>query len=232
MGEAQYTGVDNLEIMEEAVRYCAYLRSTVTDAAAPPDGSQRLLDFGAGTGTFARDLVAHGYDVVCLEPDQHLVDRLTAEGLAAVTSLHDVPDASIGLVYSFNVLEHIDDDLAALRSLRDSLRPGGELLLYVPAMPSLFSSMDRKVGHLRRYQRRPLARLVAEAGFTVDSARFVDSLGCLATWAYKVVGSRRGDLDPKSIRFYDRFLFPVSRALDRVTGRLFGKNLLVHARRS
>jgi hypothetical protein len=62
----------------------------------------------------------------------------------------------------------------------------------------------------------------------------VDSLGTMATLAYKVAGNRRGDISTRSVGAYDRYLFPASRVLDRVTGRLFGKNLalVAHARGS
>jgi hypothetical protein len=91
--------------------------------------------------------------------------------------------------------------------------------------------MDRKVGHVRRYRKRALAVLLQGCGFTVTEARYVDSLGFLASLAYKVFGSDTGDIDRASLRLYDRFVFPASCALDRIASPFFGKNLLVLARR-
>src|SRR5262249_52266477 len=119
--------------------------------------------------------------------------------------------------------------VAALRVLRAKLASGARLLVYVPAFPILFTSMDRKVGHVRRYTRRTLRASVEAAGFAGDHVRYADPLGFLATLAFKVVGNDRGELDPRAIRLYDQLAFPVSRALDALTHRWFGKNLALIA---
>jgi len=222
-----YSGVDNLEVMEVARRYRAFLVRAVTDAVGPPDRAGRLLDFGSGTGTIAKPLRDLGYDVACIEPDTAMRDSLSADGFDVAASLDERAAESFDAVYSMNALEHIDNDAGALASLRVVTRPGGRLVLYVPALQSLFSAMDRKIGHLRRYRRRPLEQLVTTAGFRVDRCRYVDVLGVPAGFAYKALGNRRGDLSPRSVATYDRIAFPVSRVLDHVSSRVLGKNLLL-----
>ena len=64
-----------------------------------------------------------------------------------------------------DVLEHLPDDLAVLSTLRNSLLPGGKLIIKVPAMPWLFNSMDEAIGHYRRYGRAPLREVISNAGF-------------------------------------------------------------------
>jgi SAM-dependent methyltransferase len=226
-----YAGVDNLEVMEIARRYRSFLVRAVTDAVGPPERAGRLLDFGSGTGTIARPLRDLGYRVACVEPDLAMRDALSADGFDATTGLGDHEPGSFDAVYSMNVLEHIDDDAGALVSLKGATRPGGRLVLYVPALAVLFSAMDTKIGHLRRYRRRPLEQLVARAGFAVERCRYVDVLGVPAALLYKALGNRRGDLAPGPVAAYDRFAFPVSRALDRLTGPVLGKNLLLVGRR-
>ncbi len=103
--------------------------------------------------------------------------------------------------------------------------PGGKFYLFVPAVNVLFSSMDRKVGHLRRYRKSTLILLVKKIGFSVVRCSYVDSLGFLITLMFKIIGNEQGDLNPAIIKFYDRFLFPASRVLDRFCGEFFGKNL-------
>jgi putative flippase GtrA/SAM-dependent methyltransferase len=222
-----YSGRDNLEAMEHARNYNDYLLGLLRRYAT----SGRILDFGAGTGTFARQLAGAGCDVVCVEPDGGLRARLEARGLVAVASLADVPPDSIDFIYSFNVLEHIEDDRSALAALRDRLKPGGRLLLYVPAFELLFSAMDRKVGHFRRYRRRDLAGKLAAAGLEVSVARYADSLGFFATLLYKVAGDSSGSIDSRGVSVYDSCVFPVSRRADYLFGPLFGKNLLALAAR-
>jgi hypothetical protein len=92
--------------------------------------------------------------------------------------------------------------------------------------------MDRKIGHHRRYRRRGLVEIARKAGFVVERVEYADSMGFFVTFLYKIIGSRRGDVSPASVRVYDRFLFPVSRVMDRLgCSRLFGKNLLAVMRR-
>ena len=223
-----YTGIDNLDAMREAERYNRWLLRQILDHA-PPNAS--LLDFGAGAGTFCVPLHQQGLDIRCVEPDATLGAALRAQGLQVLGSAGDLAPGSLDYIYSLNVLEHIENDLAALRELHAALRPGGRLLIYVPAFQLLYSSMDRKVGHFRRYRRAALCARLREAGFILDDARYVDSLGFFAALAYRFVGSDNGDLNAGSLRFYDRWIWPPSRALDRLLDRLLGKNLLAVAHR-
>ncbi len=231
MEGGSYTGVDNLEAMEVAVNYARYLVDLVACVAGPPGPSSRLLDFGAGTATHALALRERGYEVACVEADYHLRERACALGLRAWPMLADLDGERFTTVYTLNVLEHIDDDVDALRSLYRVTAPGGSLVVYVPAFPMLYTAMDRKVGHVRRYRRKELVERVTRVGFRVRSCRYVDSLGFLATIAYRVVGNRRGDISALSVAAYDRFVFPVSRRLDLLAGLWFGKNLALVAER-
>lgn len=225
--DSAYSGTSNLEAMAEAERYNAFLVETVVRAFAP--GSS-LLDFGAGIGTFALMLRERGFSVEAVEPDDEQRRRLTAAGIRASRSTGDLGDGTVEGAYTLNVLEHIEDDGDALRELHRVLRPDAVLVVYVPALPWLFTAMDARVGHVRRYRRAELVERIAGAGFEIREVRFVDSLGVLATLAYRLVGSRDGSVDPRSVALYDRFVFPLSRMSDRLLERIVGKNLLVIAR--
>jgi SAM-dependent methyltransferase len=221
-----YSGVENLEVMAEAVNYNEYLAGLIAADLRPGD---RVLDFGAGAGTFARPLLARAVDVTCVEPDGALRHRLETSHLKVHANLGDVPPASFDFIYTFNVLEHIEDDRGAIRELAVKLTGGGRLLIYVPAFQILFSSMDRKVGHHRRYRRSQLERLVAAAGLRVIDARYADSLGFTAALLYRMIGNDKGEINRAALRLYDRLAFPASSALDVVVSPWFGKNLVVRA---
>jgi SAM-dependent methyltransferase len=223
-----YTGVDNLEVLAAAVNYNRFLVDRVAEAAA---GAKEAVDFGAGTGTLSGMVRERGLAVTCVEADAGLRERLVYAGLVAHSSLDDLPDDSCGFIYSLNVLEHIEDDVGALRALGRVLEPSGRMFLYVPAFAVLFSSMDRKVGHHRRYRRSTLRRACEDAGLVVERIEYADSLGFAAALLYKWFGSREGAISDAGVRLYDRVAFPVSRLLDRLGCRwLFGKNVMATVR--
>jgi SAM-dependent methyltransferase len=226
VSDAAYTGVENLEAMREAERYNRFLVDLVMRHRS---GTGPALDFGAGSGTFAALLRGQGLPVRCLEPDGHLQNLIAGQGLDVIGDAAAIPAGSVDYVYSLNVLEHIEDDRAALKEIHRILRPGGRLLLYVPAFQVLYSSMDERVGHFRRYRRRPLSDLVREAGLCVENSAYADSVGFLAALAYRFLGDESGSISGAQVRIYDRLVFPVSRAFDRLFDRAFGKNVYLIA---
>ena len=227
-----YTGIDNLEVMSSAVKFARYIRDIIATAAGPVAAKPRVLDFGAGTGTIAERVTELGYDVTCLEPDASLRALLGELRLPTVAD----PDAAAALapfdvIYAINVVEHIDDDVAALSRLRGLLRPGGKLVIFVPAFPMLYSEMDRRIGHFRRYRLQALESVTSRAGFVIDRASYVDSLGFFGSLVYKWLFSREGKISEWMVGTYDRYVFPVSTSFDPFVGRLLGRNAIVLAHR-
>lgn len=220
----QYSGTDNLEVMAEAANYNEFLLNLIYRDIN--DGSE-VLDFGAGIGTFANKLRDLNCCVACVEPDPEQFQILKNNNFSVYRDLQDVRSGSLDFIYSLNVLEHIDDDLAALRGLYEKLKPDGKALIYVPALQFLYSSMDQKVGHYRRYSLRKLVELAKEAGFSVKRAQYVDSLGVLATLLYKIAGGKDGSINIHALRIYDQFVFPVSRFFDHIFGKVAGKNVYI-----
>jgi len=226
--DRHYEGIDHLEVMTEARRYNHFLSNMVVAEAG---GRGPVVDFGAGTGLLAEMVAATGITVLCIEPDPTLRQRLRAKSLDAYATLDALPAKAVPYAYSFNVLEHIDDDVEACRAIYSILAPGGRFLVYVPAFQVLYSTMDRKVGHVRRYTRQGLVDVLRLAGFIVNRSEYVDSLGFFAALGFKYLGNANGNIKPTSVSWYDRFAFPLSRRGDRLFHRLFGKNVLAMAER-
>ena len=189
------------------------------DRARPYLGA-RVLDAGAGVGTFV-DLAAEtGAEVVALEPEAAFADELRRKyrGSDRVTVVQaeaeSLPEDVRGFdsILCFNVLEHINDDGRALAQFRDALRPGGRLLLLVPAHERLYGGFDRSVGHVRRYDRRRLGVLLTQQGFELDELRYVNPVAALAWFVSARVG-RRGRWPSRSFRTFDRII-PIVRPLD------------------
>lgn len=223
-------GGENLEVMQDARRYNAFLLKLVEGNAG---GAKRVLDFGAGIGTVAIPLTKRAFEVECLEPHKQFRRQLSGRGVRVYESLEQIQDATFPYVYTLNVLEHIEDDAKAVRELSEKLIDGGRLLIYVPAFESLYSEMDRRVGHYRRYTARSLRRVVEQAGLDVVLCRYVDVMGIAATMAYKCAGSANGGVGRRSLLLYDRLVFPASRVLDRLGfERVAGKNVYLVAVKS
>ena len=224
-----YNGSDNLKIMAEAKNYNRFLIKQIIKYHL---NDNVMLDFGAGLGSFSLPLIKMGVRILCIEPDPKLSEKLIKHGLKVFSCIDNITDEFIDYVFMLNVLEHIKDDVGILKNLYNRIESNGTLFLYVPAFNILFSSMDRKVGHLRRYTKSSLIPLVQEAGFIVQKAVYVDSIGFGISLLYKFFGTPKGDLNPSEIKFYDSVIFPVSRFFDRLFLQNFlGKNLLVIAHR-
>jgi SAM-dependent methyltransferase len=224
--ELSYTGIDLLETLEGATNYNSLLLDIVRESS---QGRSRMLDFGAGTGTFAKLLRSKGIDVACVEPDTHLAERLIRDGFLTFNDLKDVPDASFEFIFTLNVLEHVHDDWTSFRQLASKLAKDGRLLVYVPAFQILWTTLDQRLKHYRRYRRAGLEQLARSAGLSVCKTRYVDSLGFFAALGFKIFGSKSGHLSARSVRLYDRCVVPLSRLLDPLVGRLFGKNVYLIA---
>jgi 2-polyprenyl-3-methyl-5-hydroxy-6-metoxy-1,4-benzoquinol methylase len=199
----------------------------------------RLLEVGAGIGTITRKLVDRypELSIVALEPAENVFADL--ESYAALTprvtarrqtlAEYGPDQAGFDAVLYLNVLEHIADDAQELRLAARMLRPGGALLVFGPALEWLYSELDYRAGHYRRYSLRRLRALASAAGFKAVSARYFDVLGVLP---YLVVYrlSRHDDIAGSTLWGYDRAVVPLSRLLQRAVPRPpLGKNVLLVA---
>ena len=219
---SNYSGFYNLEVMTEAVNYNRFLLGLVKRWAPH---QQLIIDFGAGIGTFAKAMVSQGFDVHCIEPDDRQRKHIEDSGLAASASIDAMTPNSVDYLYSLNVLEHIEDDQAVLINIYRSLKPGGAAFFYVPAFNLLYSSMDKKVGHYRRYTKNELMQKLHLAQFDVREIRYVDSAGFFASLLYRLIGNPKGEINPRALITYDKFIFPLSRCCDVILQYVFGKNV-------
>jgi SAM-dependent methyltransferase len=217
--------------MAQADNYNAWL----LDRGRPYLG-RRVLDVGAGIGTFT-ELAAAGRElVVALEPEADFAAALRRRfaerpNVLVIEAEAEAPKAELepfDSVLCFNVLEHIADDEGALRHFHSQLMPGGHLLLLVPAHPFLFGAIDRSVHHERRYKRETLRRLLEQCGFSVRTIIYVNPLGALG-WLVSGRLLGRGQIPKGPLRLYDS-LVTVLRALDRLE-LPFGLSVWAVARR-
>lgn len=228
----QYFGRD-LEAMSFADNYHRW----IVDEFAPYLG-QHVAEVGAGTGNFSALLRPHIDTLSAYEPSENMFPALRQRfsddnGVTPINGFFGVESATLAkhfdAVMYVNVLEHIEDDRAELGYVMRALKPGGHLLIFVPALSFLFSKLDEQVGHFRRYHKRPLTELVTSAGFEVNSVRYFDLVGVLPWYiAFTLMGR---SVSGGSVSAYDRIGVPLTRTIERLVNPPFGKNLILVARK-
>jgi SAM-dependent methyltransferase len=235
---SEFGALDELTELSEAHHFTDW----IVDTFEPLLGDE-ILEVGAGLGAIAVKIASRrpSATVAAIEPATNvfdtLVDRsrgvtnlsvsqITSNDLAAQTD-HPTFDS----VLYVNVLEHIEHDDDEISTAVRLLRPGGRLCIFVPAMPSLYGSLDYKSGHFRRYDAASLEAMLDRAGLVDVDVRYFDLLGVAPYWLmYRVLNVSR--LDRASSFGYDRVVVPLSRAFQHILQRPpRGKNLIAIARR-
>jgi len=221
-----------LEVLEGAHKY----RDWIFSLAAPYLG-KRVLEVGAGSGTMFSCILDREL-AVALEIDselvQVLVDRFGRRpnvnvihgNLTETTTAETVRDLQVDSVMTFNVLEHIEDDGAALESIASVLHTGDTLAVLVPAFPSIYGAMDRGVGHVRRYRRQDLVEKMEEAGFSMLKAHYVNFPGYFAWFVNgKVLRAAAPAGGSRMVSLYDKTVIPVAKALEALVRPPCGQSL-------
>jgi hypothetical protein len=214
-------------------------RRWLADLARPHLGAHPI-EIGAGTGDYALEWVGSSgvMSFTATEADDHrcahLAYRFRGHPVVRTRQLRlgGAADSDVAQAHSsalaFNVLEHIDDDVAALASMRSLVAPGGTVVLIVPAFESAMSDFDVAVGHFRRYSRASLSQALGSAGLRPVEIRYVNPMGLIAWYvAVKAMGLEPGD--GWLTRLYDRMVVPIARATDR-TNMPFGQSVFAVAR--
>jgi SAM-dependent methyltransferase len=198
-------------LAEQAPRYNDWLYGR----CAPHVGT-RVLDFGAGTGTFTEILARDGRSVVAYEPhpDHASLLRERFAGTGQVEVVEELAEGEFDSTICINVIEHVEDDVKALERIHELSAPGARLLVLTPAHPALYGAYDTATGHVRRYRKDELAAKLREAGFTVRELRHVNPVGALG-WFVSGRVLRRPYLGEGSLGLYDRFV-PVFKLIDRL----------------
>jgi len=174
----------------------AWLRYELVKDMFPP-GISDVLEVGCGQGALGVRL-AQRYNYLGVEPDQAswavASQRISAAGRGEVrnVSVQDLGDERFDLVCAFEVLEHIDDDAAALKELAARLRAPGWLLLSVPAHQDRYGPADELVGHFRRYDPAAMTALLAGCGFAgIQVRQYGFPLGYVLEAGRNLIARRR-----------------------------------------
>jgi SAM-dependent methyltransferase len=193
---------------------------------------RRVLEIGSGIGNLSTFLVDRE-QLVLTDTREEYLDRLRQRFAGhpniAVASLNLPNDVGalggqrFDTAICLNVLEHVDDDISSLVAMRGLLAPSGRLVLLVPALPALYGTIDRALGHHRRYTRAGLRDLLRATGFRSLHLEYFNLAGIPGWWfAGRVL--RRQTIPAGSLQLYDA-LVPLFR-LERLIPWRVGQSLI------
>jgi hypothetical protein len=194
------------------------------------------IEIGSGMGNYALNWIPFVRQLTVTEADPILLAELSramSEYPNVTVNELTLPTddrAAYSSVVCYNVLEHIEDDIAALRSMAGLVHSGGYIVLICPAFPFAMSPIDIATGHLRRYTKRSMCQALEEAHLEPILVRYVNSVGLILYYAFTSL-LKKAPSQGGVLTLYDRFIVPVIRLIERlIRSPPFGQSVLAVAR--
>jgi 2-polyprenyl-3-methyl-5-hydroxy-6-metoxy-1,4-benzoquinol methylase len=228
-------------IMDHEVMVCAEAKTA--DHLISYLGSEvsgKILEVGAGAGSFSENLSKVAESLVCIEPvDSYFTELERIVGSQSNTELfhgtlksysdvrkQEGTEKRFDRLFYAHVLEHIEDDISELQLAKDQLEQNGKIIVVVPSLPRLYGSVDSLSGHYRRYTKKELIMVAREAGLEVESIKFFNPLAIFPYWImYRLLKVR--SVGSGQLGVYDRLIVPVAyKMIDVVRGKIIGINLI------
>ncbi|MEV4847798.1 methyltransferase domain-containing protein [Micromonospora matsumotoense] len=193
------------------------------------------IEIGSGLGDYALEWARHVPRFTATEADpdrlillkERLVDEPTIEVREMLLPHPGGGDYSAAV--SYNVLEHIEDHVGALRSMKDLVRPGGTVIIIVPAFQFAMGPADIATGHVRRYTKKTLGDAMTSAGLRVETMHYANALGLIgyfmATKVFRLM-PKEGPM----VKVYDTLVLPATKAAEQLVRPPFGQSVFAVAR--
>jgi hypothetical protein len=189
------------------------------------------VEVGSGIGSNSPYLSSLTNEYIGIEPDRKLVS-IARQFFPNVKFINGYSDEiteflfDVDVVCLIDVLEHIKDDKAEIFKITGFLKPFSKVVIVVPAYKFLYSDFDRSVGHFRRYSKNELIKTIPE-NLQVVSCEYLDSVGFLLSFISKLF-SLGNSVSKTTVKIWHLFV-PISIFLDNLSGRKFGKSILLVA---
>jgi len=228
--------IRDLEIMSRAVNYAEWIFSKFRDLLG-----KRVVEIGAGIGNFTGKFIDKELVIAvdnykpCIDyirnrfadnnnivPFEGSIDSPLILGLSVY-----LPDT----IVCINVLEHVENDIAALKNMFSLLTEGGKLILLVPAFQFLYGTIDHLVGHYRRYNKHEIETKLITAGFDVKSVSYMNCIAPFAWYLNNRILKKEEESLPQVI-LYDRFVVPWLRKIEQILIPPFGLSIVAVGEKS
>lgn len=237
IADLQFT-LEDLEVMSAAPNYNRWLFEKIQSDLVPG----HILEIGAGVGNLSQLLIRSDLgQYTLLEPNNICLTQLKErfddkqnveiiEGMFPNIFLAQ-PDTyreTFTSIVMFNVLEHIEHDVNALKVIASLLKPGGRLLLIVPAMPALYGEIDERLGHHRRYTKKTFKQALQSTSLVPKKVNYMNMVGAVG-WYINFVVLRRNAQSSGQVKIFDGIVTPIQATLERIINPPFGQSLVVVA---
>lgn len=228
------TGHQTLEVIAKANKFNSWMYETIR-----PYCHGSVLEIGSGIGNISQFFIRDGYFITLSDPNEVYLDQLKKKytGINILSmdlvcgnfnkdhnNLFQVFDTVVFL----NVLEHIHNDELAVENCSYFLKPGGSLVVLVPAYSFLYSRIDKELGHYRRYTAKKLGALISKKNFSVKKVFYFNALGIVAWMFGKVFGFRL--IPPENMKLFNR-LVPFAKFIDKIFFRKIGLSVILIAQK-
>jgi SAM-dependent methyltransferase len=235
MSEDTFGFATHLESSRMADKYNRWVAEQFEGHMGP-----RILEVGCGIGNLSERWVPGAEAFLGIDPEADCIQKCNsrfAGDLARAHFEHDYVGAPKWVerwsehkpdtIVAVNVLEHIRDDLDALRGFRQILSGSARarLCLFVPAFEFAFSSFDRQYGHFRRYSKETLRDKLLDAGFVLEELRYFNIIG-LVGWWYNFVLMRRREAASGAVGLFDSVVVPIARRLEGMVPPPLGNSVV------
>lgn len=237
--ETDPSGLQTLERFAQATRFNRWMFNTIQ-----PYCKGHVLEVGSGIGNLSQHFLEKNFILTASDLRDEYINILHGKfgnhpNLAGIRPIDlAVADfenryaellGSFDTVVALNVIEHIKEDELAIGNCKKLLKPGGHLVILVPAWQSLYNSFDEELGHWVRYNAKSLRRLLQSQQLKVFHTFYFNSVGILG-WAVNGALFKKRLIPRKQLQLYDK-LVPVIKLIDAISFRKIGLSVLAIARK-
>lgn len=235
--ELDKEGLDTLLAISKADLFNSWTYKTIQ-----PYIKGNILEIGSGIGNISQYFLDNHQQIAVSDLRENYLDFLREEfqGYSNLKSIYniDLTDPSFeqkqvsilnsfDSVFALNVIEHIENDRLALENCKKLLKPGGTLLILVPAFNGIYNSLDRELFHFRRYNRSMLEGRIKASGLIIEKSFYFNALG-IPAWIWGGIVSKQKTISSKQMNAYNK-LVPLARFIDRLTSHKLGLSVITIA---
>lgn len=233
--ENDIVGESTLEVIAEADKFNRWMYQTIK-----PYCKGKVLEIGSGIGNISSFFMEDEFEILltdirkgyCQKLEERFQDNPFFMGTEVVNLTDEDFDSKFenhlgqyDTVFALNVVEHIYDDVLALKNCRKLLKEGGQLIILVPSYKQLYNRFDEELGHYRRYTKSMLSSVFLKNNFTIIHKQYFNFIGI---FGWYVTGSilKKESIPGGQMRLYN-LLVPIFKVIDKVILNAFGLSTIV-----